>query len=235
MTMNHSFTLNSHGSTETPSAFSFNPLSSRKTANTFKASLRQAMLNLTAPPTSEHLNLGGELDTVVFPLLQMGFCGIKQDETVTKRLLSRLDTGESLYLASGYFNLPSTYTQEILQNKGICNILAASPQVWMYCFSLLLFLSTSTAFSMQANGFYGAKGVAGHVPVMYIHFAKKFLEDVNRSGNEDRVKYLEYERPGWTFHGKGLWYYHTGERHPSMTLVGSSNYGMCIDSTISKF
>lgn len=78
---------------------------------------------------------------------------------------------------------------------------------------------------MQANGFYGAKGVAGHVPAMYIHFAKKFLERVDRTGNESRVKYFEYERPDWTFHGKGLWYYLVEDEHPSVTLIGSSNYG----------
>lgn len=94
----------------------------------FKASLSQAMLNLTAP-SSDHLNLGEELDTAVFPLLQMGFCGVKQDETVTKGLLSRLGLGESLYLASGYFNLPPAYSRAILESKGMCNILAASPQV----------------------------------------------------------------------------------------------------------
>ena len=67
--------------------------------------------------------------------------------------------------------------------------------------------------------------MAGHVPAMYMHFAKKFLKDVRKTGNDNRVKYLEYERPGWTFHGKGLWYHLAGESHPSLTLVGSSNYG----------
>lgn len=78
---------------------------------------------------------------------------------------------------------------------------------------------------LQANGFYGAKGVAGHVPAMYVHFARRFLKDVVKTGNEGRVSYWEYVRPGWTFHGKGLWYYPGGHEWPSATLVGSSNYG----------
>ena len=77
----------------------------------------------------------------------------------------------------------------------------------------------------QANGFYGGKGVAGHVPMMYIHFADNFLKAVDHHGYQDRIKYLEYYREGWTFHGKGLWYYHNGEAWPSLTLMGSTNYG----------
>ena len=32
-------------------------------------------------------------------------------------------------------------------------------------------------------------------------------------------------RPGWTFHAKGLWYSPPGERCPTLTVVGSPNYG----------
>ena len=60
---------------------------------------------------------------------------------------------------------------------------------------------------------------------MYIHFARKFLEGVARSGEEERVRYWEYGRQGWTFHGKGVWLYQGKEEWPSATLVGSSNYG----------
>ena len=128
ITMAHSYTLDSQGSTQPPSAISFDPLSSVETANAFKISLRQAMTRLTQP-TSEHLDLSSELDTIVYPLLQMGFCGIRQDETATQRLLSGLGEGEELYLSSGYFNLPPTYSRAILHSQGSCNILAASPQV----------------------------------------------------------------------------------------------------------
>ncbi len=39
---------------------------------------------------------------------------------------------------------------------------------------------------------------------MYVHFATKFLEAITRHRREERVKYLEYYRQGWTYHGKGL-------------------------------
>ena len=56
---------------------------------------------------------------------------------------------------------------------------------------------------LQANGFYGAGGIAGHVPSMYIHFAKKFLKSIDQSHRHECIQYLEYFKPGWTFHGKG--------------------------------
>lgn len=59
--------------------------------------------------------------------------------------------------------------------------------------------------SLQANGFYGAGGIAGHVPSMYIYFANKFLKNINRSHRQEHVQYLEYFKPGWTFHGKGVY------------------------------
>ena len=67
--------------------------------------------------------------------------------------------------------------------------------------------------------------MAGHVPMMYVHFARKFLENIHRHGYQDRIKYLEYYRKDWTFHGKGLWLYLEGEKWPSLTLMGSTNYG----------
>lgn len=36
---------------------------------------------------------------------------------------------------------------------------------------------------------------------------------------------MEYERPGWTYHAKGLWYYLPGSHLPDLTLIGSSNFG----------
>ena len=38
---------------------------------------------------------------------------------------------------------------------------------------------------------------------MYTHFARQFMRNVRRAGCEERVKYSEYFRDGWTFHGKG--------------------------------
>ena len=55
----------------------------------------------------------------------------------------------------------------------------------------------------QANGFFGASGIPGHVPSMYIHFAHQFMKEIQHHSRQDLVKYLEFFRKGWTFHGKG--------------------------------
>ena len=43
------------------------------------------------------------------------------------------------------------------------------------------------------------------------------------TGGDRRL--LEYGRPGWEFHAKGIWLAPPGEGAPLATLVGSSNYG----------
>ena len=76
---------------------------------------------------------------------------------------------------------------------------------------------------------------------MYIHFAHQFLKEIQQQDCLDTIKYYEYFKKGWTFHGKGifiitghldyccaiagLWYYLSGEEMPSLTFVGSSNFG----------
>ena len=72
---------------------------------------------------------GRGLDTLVYPLVQMGYYGVQQEEVVTKKVLKAPRSGEQLYLASGYFNLPPQYIKAILEGKGECKVLAASPQV----------------------------------------------------------------------------------------------------------
>ncbi|GBP18102.1 CDP-diacylglycerol--glycerol-3-phosphate 3-phosphatidyltransferase, mitochondrial [Eumeta japonica] len=77
----------------------------------------------------------------------------------------------------------------------------------------------------KANGFLGAAGPAGGIPNAYSLIAKKFWEKVIDSNQMHRIQMLEYERSGWTFHAKGLWYYPSGSKLPCMTLVGSANLG----------
>ena len=82
-----------------------------------------------------------ERDTAVFPLLQMGQYGVRQEEEATAALLGELAAGERLHLASGYFNLPPRYTNALLEAAGEVSVLAASPQVSLYIYPLPLSLS----------------------------------------------------------------------------------------------
>lgn len=80
-------------------------------------------------------------------------------------------------------------------------------------------------FLTQANGFLGAQGFAGAIPAAYTQLAKGFLSRVLGGGQGGRVGLQEYQKPSWTFHAKGLWYYPPHNSLPSFTMIGSPNFG----------
>lgn len=142
-------------------------------------------------------------DTYVFPTLQCGQIGLLQDEQVTCSLLeyfSIATKGQSqLYLASAYFNLTSAYMQRILANSHPIHIVTAHP---------------------RANGFFTATGISKYIPDAYNALEYAFLQ----SSQEKNIHVYEYQRPKWTFHAKGLWYY-TESAYPCLTMIGSPNFG----------
>ncbi|CAH0750773.1 unnamed protein product [Diatraea saccharalis] len=146
-----------------------------------------------------------EYDTWLFPLLQMGEFNITQDEQATRGILGSAPKGSYIRLATGYFNLTEQYASTLLKEcKANISLLMAHP---------------------NANGFMGASGPAGGIPHAYSLIARKFWEKVLISNQASRVRMLEYERAGWTFHAKGLWYYPPGQDVPWATVVGSANLG----------
>lgn len=75
-----------------------------------------------------------DIDTWVYPLVQMGQLGITVDEYVTRGLLHSAESGDEILLASGYFNLTDHYMQVILmESQAKYNILMASPEVGELC------------------------------------------------------------------------------------------------------
>ncbi|KAJ8728227.1 hypothetical protein PYW08_016612 [Mythimna loreyi] len=174
----------------------------RKQVNAFMAKWQaQQMSKLTNLEDTEET----VKDTWIFPLIQMGEFGITQDEQVTKKLIASVPEGSILRLATGYFNLTDEYAKTLLEDcKADISLLMAHP---------------------NANGFLGASGPAGGIPHAYSLIARKFWQRVLDYRQMDRVQMLEYERPGWTFHAKGLWYYPPGCGVPWATIVGSANLG----------
>ena len=79
---------------------------------------------------------------------------------------------------------------------------------------------------LQANGFYTASPPLGYIPRGYTWYETLFLKYIQRHSQSHRITLYEYSRNGWTFHAKGLWYYPEGAQLPTMTIIGSSNYGM---------
>ena len=79
--------------------------------------------------------------------------------------------------------------------------------------------------SPEVNGFFGAKGPVGAIPAAYIYIAKQFYRLTGKYKQQERIMLQEYSRDKWTFHVKGLWYYLRNDTLPSMTIVGSANFG----------
>lgn len=135
----------------------------------------------------------------------MGQLGISHDSEITDRLLAEAPSDSTLCIATGYFNLTNQYmTTLIAQTSATCKILMAHP---------------------KANGFLGAKGPAGGIPYAYSLIARKFRTELEKTHQQDRIDLLEYLRDEWTYHGKGMWYYPPKSQHPSLTLIGSPNFG----------
>ena len=147
----------------------------------------------------------GPIDTWIFPLLQMAPFGVTADKTLTQAFFSSAVNNSTVYLGSGYFNLTDEYIATIIKNSAAnFKILSASP---------------------QANGFFNGAGVSGHIPDAYTVITRRFLTEIKSQGQDHRFSLHEYFRPGWTFHGKGLWHYLPGQSLPYLTLIGSSNFG----------
>lgn len=146
-----------------------------------------------------------EADTWIFPLIEMGQLGIHHDSIVTNTLLSSSLEQSKMKFATGYFNLTDEYMETITNNCAAeCSVLMAHP---------------------TANGFTGAKGPAGSIPTAYTLIARKFHEKLVKAKQDHRVSLLEYAKNGWSYHAKGLWYYLPESLLPSLTLIGSSNFG----------
>jgi CDP-diacylglycerol--glycerol-3-phosphate 3-phosphatidyltransferase len=77
-------------------------------------------------------------------------------------------------------------------------------------------LNSVIAPSEQANGFYQGSGLLKHVPRVYRALMSKYL---NRNPN---CELFLYERPGWSYHAKGLWV--DGLPDLGMYMIGSSNF-----------
>ena len=128
----HSFRVGVDGAL-LPPPVGINPLSSQSESKQFKSSLKHSVEELIFPSRTGCLSStaprDSDCDTIVYPLVQMGQIGVRQDQIVTEKLFASLEDGSSAFLASGYFNMPPTYTDLLVTSPGGWNVLAASPEV----------------------------------------------------------------------------------------------------------
>lgn len=66
--------------------------------------------------------------------------------------------------------------------------------------------------SSRAHGWQGASGAARLIPALYNYLGGRLLRRLSKNNSQgsnaraSRVSLLEYDREGWQFHAKGLWY-----------------------------
>lgn len=170
---------------------------------------------IKAPTTSQTPSSGA--NTVVYPLSQLTPLLKPDSSTELPAITSILRTlslpqfsSSSWTFTAGYFNPDPSLTKLLLSTTSTSNVvITASP---------------------QANGFYGSKGVSGLLPPAYTLLARRFLESARAHGRQDDITLKEWKRgvvgqpEGWTYHAKGLWVSLDGEKEPSISVVGSSNY-----------
>ncbi|CAH1721572.1 unnamed protein product [Aphis gossypii] len=151
-------------------------------------------------PTSENVT-----DTIVYPLIEFPPFDIHHDSQTTNLLMCNAEPGSTMHMATGYFNIPDIYIDTMFQ-KSLANfkILFSHP---------------------MANSFQQAKGPAGFIPTAYSYLTNTFHSKIEQLKLHERITCFEYQRTGWTFHSKGLWYTPNKSELPVLTAVGSSNYG----------
>eukprot|EP00668_Euglena_longa_P012166 GGOE01014597.1.p1 GENE.GGOE01014597.1~~GGOE01014597.1.p1 ORF type:complete len:471 (-),score=102.74 GGOE01014597.1:90-1502(-) len=175
----------------------------------FNRSLRLALEVLLEPQKSS-AGEDSQLDTWVFPTVQLGSAGVMHDEQVTSSAILRCGqhSGGRLCLASPYFNIAAGYATPLLNRLPTCggrlDVVAAHP---------------------TANSFHGAQGPRGHIPALYLATLHRFWQDVQAAGQQEQVVLWEWVRAGWTFHAKGFWFAPGPDRPVSVAAVGSSNWG----------
>lgn len=85
--------------------------------------------------------------------------------------------------------------------------------------------------SAEANGFYASPKPSGYLPDGYMILARRFLQNVEKAGMKPRITLEEWRHvprgiplDGWTYHAKGIWIAPPLAVHPTLTLIGSSNF-----------
>jgi len=129
----------------------------------------------------------------------MDVVNYREDEELFLKLLK--EHNGDLRLATGYLNLTKEYLQAMSKRDGSTSLLTSSP---------------------RANGFYKAGRVKKYIPGIYR------VNELNTLKKYPQLNIHEWEAYGWTYHGKGAWFYPQGygaaQDKVELSVIGSSNY-----------
>lgn len=142
-------------------------------------------------------------DTILSPILQHSSIECNAERDSTLELLSR-GTWREIVLSSPYCSYTPAVSLALrkasLSGTKIC-ILASSS---------------------EAHGFHGAKGFKSLIPELHDISLGNLMRSLNDLPN---VTTMVYNRPGWSYHAKGLWCFPNDCSLPVVSYIGSSNGG----------
>ncbi|OJA17034.1 hypothetical protein AZE42_03559 [Rhizopogon vesiculosus] len=176
--------------------------------------MKHLLSSVSQPSSEEQANAS---DVLIFPVIQAGQFDVREEEHTLTMLFDhlasrehRIDQQPVMNLTSGYFGLSKQYQDLILKSNVACSITAASP---------------------KANGFYGSGGLSGLIPEGYTLLEQRFMRAVKAASRSSpsnvagghSVSLREWERDGWTYHAKGIWFSPSVDTPPVLTLFGSTN------------
>jgi len=136
------------------------------------------------------------------PTIQCGPLGIRHDQALLHALLSSLppslpsSPSQHLTLATAYLNPPLSFLRDLAtwQQGGREGGREEGRRL-----SIL-------GPSAETHGFAGARGVKAFIPLAYALHEQRVRKHFHPSLPPSLPPFLyRYTRPGWTFHGKGLW------------------------------
>ena len=177
-----------------------------------------------------HCGQSDGADTYILPTIQIPFLKVHQDSVFCQNIFylvlqNRRPSRTFLTLCTAYFNLAQKYEKllfQLISNNVPVNLIVASK---------------------KSNGFFGAKGMKKYIPDIYDSLLVDFKERLQLAPNMEKIQLdstisdtlkssknslniWQFERPDWTFHGKGIWLFDGLTDLPYLTTVGSSNYGV---------
>ena len=217
--------------------------------------LRAALLELCKPTEEDgqvgmnaaHATLMPQVDTWLFPALQLGMVGVREEENIVTRLikltaLTAFAPHNPLLQARQAPTSPpsaSAPPSPLTTSTVPCLSIATGYMNLPFAYSNALLSSVTPvqllSASESANGWHGAKGVAKDVPRLYSAVLYAFLQAMAAGGQQRCVEVREWRRDGWSYHVKGMWL-SMGRRAEAqqpavgeeavLSVVGSTNFGL---------
>lgn len=155
----------------------------------------------------------------LMPMQQNALLGVKQEESFLQELLLHLEKATRAASATDKQSGSAVLKELFFATAYFSPALSVYDAIFRVSSEKYTFLTSGK----EANSFYGAPWPKGIVPFYYerlYHFMMK--RAMKAQSTSEKLAFLRYLRPGWTFHAKEFSVQTDTEM---LTTIGSSNFG----------